>query len=55
MRVMTYNVLDGGRDGRDFARLSEVLAVIEAQRPQVLKYTGGHRCQADGAPKALPR
>lgn len=36
MRVMTWNILDGGQDDWDYARLALVLKVAGAHRPDVL-------------------
>jgi endonuclease/exonuclease/phosphatase family metal-dependent hydrolase len=36
MRVMTYNIFDGGVDSSDDSRLGSVLTLIDEQRPDVL-------------------
>ncbi|HEY0700089.1 MAG TPA: endonuclease/exonuclease/phosphatase family protein [Micromonospora sp.] len=36
LRVMTWNIRNGGRDGDDPTRLERVLAVVDAHRPDVL-------------------
>ncbi len=36
MKLISYNILDGGRDGQDGSRLERVLGLLQRERPELL-------------------
>jgi len=48
MRVMTWNILDGGLDGGDTGRLDHILEVVVAEKPDILVVNEAKQFNADG-------